>query len=359
MAIYKNVGGGLPLPGQVAQANLHNDLYGPDGVPLVDTSGGTQAIIQQLAEQAADPRNVPEYYTDTTVAGFDPLQNIQQERLVDVAGQQDTITNQLLADFQAQLDPNSALNQQAITHAATAANAPYVQTGSLGSARNQIAANQAAQNQAAQNRANALAGISSQRGSLGLGAETLGQVGKDRQDLTQDYIDEDILRHTAVQQLPIAQQDRILALQQASEAFKQGQPGAAGGGTNPFDSLLNKAVGGISSGLPGGIGDIFGGLFSNDGGELGDPNAPSMQDPANQGMMPQDPFATPMAPPAAPMPQQSGITAGPDAMMSMNMTMMTDEPQSDLDIVEETVRAISEASGGNITVKRKSKNKGK
>ena len=101
MPMYRQTGGVLPqeLPGVTAQRTLDTRLA--SGTPFTGVTGNYETDLKSILDWSADPRNIPQYYTDQTVAEFDPLQQQAHQRLTDVAGQTDALTNQLLGDYQA------------------------------------------------------------------------------------------------------------------------------------------------------------------------------------------------------------------------------------------------------------------
>ena len=93
------------------------------------------------------------------------------------------------------------------------------------------------------------------------------------------------------------------------------------------------------------LNESFSGLYSNQGGLQGGP------------MMGQQPqMGQPQMAPQIPMTPPAGIMGDP--MMMEDSMMMDEEPQSEIDMIEEKLQAMAMASDGAITVKRKSKKKG-
>lgn len=367
MPIYRQTGGNIlhrpaaedrPTAPSIA-APFIGGVAGPS-LPNLDTSS-LDSTYKSAIDWANNPQNIPQYYTDPTVAQFDPLQQQAQQGKLDAAGQFDDLTQQTIGDYQSQLDPNSELNQRISNQASQGASNAFYGAGTPGSARGQYAANAASQDAVRANRQNALTGLGNERANLTGAADIVGGVGDDRQGLSQNIINEDIKRFNYGQLSPQQQVDRVLGLSSQQEALKAGNVGydvgtaGSGGGSDIFSNLLG-AFGGGGSG--GGLGGILGGLFNeggavykNDGGMM--PEAPMM----DQGM-PQDPMMDqgmpmePMMPQGAPMEPQGGIMGGGE---SMSMDMMSSAPMSEMDKAEGILSALAAASGGSLTIKRKTK----
>ena len=154
------------------------------GLPTVDTSS-LDTAYQDVIDWSADPANIPQYYTAPTVAQFDPLQTTSQQGLIDAAGQYDTITQDLVSEYQNQLDPNSVINQQLANQAAQSSANAFFGAGTPGSSRGQYAGALAAQDAVRANRENALNKLGAQRGQLRGAADIVGGVGDDRYNLLQ------------------------------------------------------------------------------------------------------------------------------------------------------------------------------
>ena len=316
------------------------------GLPNIDVSQGLDKIYQDALAYSADPQNIPQYYTGTTVADFDPLQKLAQEGKIGAAEQYDQLTSQLLGDYQQQLDPGSALNQYLGGQAAQQATGSYFGAGTPGSQRNQYAANLASQDAVRASRDKALSNISGLRSSLTGGSNIVGQVGDERQDLSQDIIDADRDRFNYAQESPGLHLERLLGLAAQQQALQQGNVGyeAPGGFGGIFGSLLNSfGGGGGGGGALGGLGSLLG---FQDGGMVPQDGAPMdpMATPADP-MMGGDPMMAPppgpeMMPPVAEVDQITAI-AGPDV--------------SEIDKAEGILQGLAAASGGSLKVTRKTK----
>ena len=327
---YRQTGG--VLPGAGVQTEVDDFLYGPDAQPFsYDPNFDQQAA--DYADWASQPGNLPQYYTGDTVAAPGQTTEDAWARYVDAAGETDTITNQLIGDYQAQLDPNSALNQQYAQNAANRAGSAYYGSGTPGSARGQYASQVAAQDVYRDRRDAALKGLGAQRSELDAGADILSRVGKEQRDIGQDYINEDIKRWNYYQTLPQQVQEQLLSLSGLQTGLAEGQN---------FQTPANFGID---------IQGSFSDLYSNEGGLQGD----MMEDPmAPPGPPPGAPGMPPPPPPAPPMPAPAGIMGDP---MMAPMPMM-EEPKSEIDKIEEVLQGIVAASDGDITIKRKSKKKG-
>ena len=338
---YKQAGGSLP--GAQVQTATDTFLYGPDA-PAFDYNANFDQQAANYAAWASLPGNLPQYYTGDTVAGPGGVTQDAWARYTDAAGEMDTLTNQLIADYQAQLDPDSELNQQYAQNAANRAGSAYYGAGTPGSARGQYASQVAAQDAYRDRRDTALKGLGAQRGELDAGADILSRVGKEQRDIAQDYIDEDIKRWNYYQTLPQQVQEQLLSLSATQTGLAEGQ----------------------NFQLPGDFGvDItssFADLYSNQGGEvyrqLGGPIPPQeLQGP--QGPSMPHPGARPPGPPMPP-PPPTPMPPAPTGIMGdpMMASPMMIEPESDIDKIESILADIIASSDGNITIKRKSKKKG-
>ena len=368
--MYRQTGG--VLPGEAAQQAFEQRIG--TGTPFTPTTGNYEEDLKSILNWSADPRNIPQYYTDQTVASFDPVQQQAQQGLIGAAGQQDALTQQLIGDYQSQLDPTSALNRQIASEASRAAGETFYGAGTPGSARGQIASNLAANEAVRRSREGALSNLGAQRGQLRGGADILGEVGGARQQLAQDVINEDIKRFNYAQLSPQQQQDRIISILTGLEGIKQGH----------FQAPTQDRSRGIFSGLATDFarqagsnifGDILGGIFGNEGGKVGyyqlggevDPmmdQGMPMEDPMMTPGIPQDPMMDdPMMAGGAPMDPMmgGGIMGGPtpietqepmmdDPMMDMGFEL---EPMSEIDKVEDAVEMLVATTGAPLTVTRK------
>ena len=324
-ANYKQAGG--VLPGQGVQTVTDDFLYGPNAQPFAFDPNFDQQVAN-YADWATQPGNLPQYYTGNTVAAPGPALEDAWARYTDVAGERDSITNQLVADYQSQLDPNSALNQQYAQNAANRAGTAFFGAGTPGSARGQYASQVAAQDVYRDRRDKALAGLGAQRGELEKGADLISRVGKEQRGIGQDVIDEDIKRWNYYQTLPQQVQEQLLGLSAAQTGLAEGQ------------NIQAPSIGIDIQGS-------FSELYSNQGGLQGGQ------------MMQEAPMAPPMGqPPMAPPAPSAGIMGDPMMAQETTVMMMDEEPQSEIDMIEQTLQAMAMASDGAITVKRKSKKKG-
>ena len=198
--------------------------------------------------------------------------------------------------------------------------------------------------------------IAALRGSLTGGSDIVGQVGDERQDLSQAITDEDIKRFNYAQLSPQEQLNRILGLSAQLQALQQGNVGyeasGSGGIGGIFGNLLGSALGGGGGGggLLGGIGSLFG---FQDGGMV------------PQDGMPMDPMAPPAGPPGAPLADPMMDSAGPmpsaapEMMPKMaevdQITAIAGPDVSELDKAEGILQGLAAASGGTLKVTRKTK----
>ena len=312
------------------------------------------------------------------MAQFDPLQTTSQQGLLDAAGQYDTITQDLVSDYQNQLDPNSAINQHLADQAAQSSANAFYGAGTPGSARGQYAGSLAAQDAVRANRENALSNLGGLRGSLRGSADIVGGVGEDRRNLSQDIINEDIERFKYGQLSPQQFADKVLGLASQQEALKQGNVGydvSPSGGFGAFGNLLGNALGGSGlsfgggSGSAGGISSLLSGLGFNEGGPVYKQEG-GMIDPAmDPGMPPAAPTATGMTPSpapagiigAGPTPPPTGPISAPDMGMETDITSITaitDEDTSEIDKIEGILQGLA-IDNPNIKIKRKKKKGGK
>ena len=292
---------GGALPGQQAQQAVESQLYN-SGDNQFAFSSDIDEQTQNYADWLTNPANVPQYYTGSTVAGTGPTLDLAHQRYSDVAGQTDTITNQLAADYQSQLDPNSALNQQYAQNAANRAGSTFYGAGTPGSARGQYASQVAAQDVYRDRRDNALRGLGEQRGHLSAGADLLRGVGIDQRDIAQDVIDEDIKRFNYAQLTPATIQEQLLSTAALSE-------GADVSATNPWNKVLAS---------PSSSGSLtFDDLFKNEGGEV------------------------------------HGIMSNPNMTSSVSVAEV--DMGDPLSLIEEAIKGIAMASDFDIEVKRKTK----
>ena len=355
------------------------------GLPDIDTSS-LDSAYQDVIDWSADPQNIPQYYTAPTVAQFDPLQTQAQQGYLDASGQFDDLTQQLIGEYQSQLDPNSAINQQLANQATQSSANAFFGAGTPGSARGQYAGALASQDAVRANRQNALNALGAERGNLTGAADIVGQVGKARRDFSQAVTDEDIKRFNYGQLAPQQFADRVLGLASQKEALEKGLAGydvskpAGGGGLGIFGGLLSSALGG-GGGIGGLLGSLFnkgGAVYRQDGGPIdpgmdpgmeppmdgggpeidpmlqeavaGGPVEPPMTEPA--GMMDSDPMmdpAGPMTPPGGPMTPPPGM--GTDVT---SITAVTPEETSEIDKIEGIIKGLA-MDNPNIKVKRKKK----
>ena len=330
------------LPGQSVQAETDSFLYDPD-TPAFDYDPNLDQQVANYADWIAQPGNLPQYYVGNTIAAPGPATEDAWARYTDAAGERDTITNQLIADYQDQLDPNSELNQQYAQNAADRAGSAFFGAGTPGSARGLYSSNVAAQDIYRDRRDKALSGLGAQRGELEKGADLISRVGKEQRDIGQENIDADIRRWNYYQNLPQQVQEQLLG----ASSIQTGLASEAG-----IPQLPNFGIEFDSS---------YGDLYNNEGGALGDPmmmqeDPMMMQDPMmdqGMGMDPMAPTAAPVGPMAPPAP---GIM-GP-AQMPAPMPMMMEEPKSGIDMIEDVLADIVASSDGDITIKRTSKKKG-
>ena len=326
-AVYKQEGG--TLPGAGVQTEVDDYLYGPDAEAFAyDPNFDTQ--IANYADWVSQPGNIPPYYSGDTVAAPGASTEDAWVRYEDAAGEMDTITDQLISDYQAQLDPDSELNRQYAQNAANRAGSTYYGAGTPGSARGQYASQVAAQDIYRDRRDAALKGLGAQRSELDAGADLISRVGKEKRDIAQDYINEDIKRWNYYQTLPQQVQEQLLALAAAQTGLAEGQnyqaPELGINVEDSFSELYNQG----------------GPVYRQMGGPV--PPGPQAGPPMGQ---------PPMAPP--PMQQApAGIMGDPMAPSPM----MMEEPMSEIDRIEEVLQSLVASSDGEITIKRKSKKKG-
>ena len=351
-----------PPPGADATTQGAGGVIAP-GLPQIDVTQGLDKIYEDALAYSADPTNIPQYYTGPTVAQFDPLQTEAQEGLRYAAGRTDSLTDQLLGDYQQQLDPGSALNQQLAQQAAQEATSSYFGAGTPGSQRNQYAANLAAQDAQRASRDKALQNIGSLRGSLTAGSDILGRVGGERQDLSQAITDEDIKRFNYAQLSPQEQLNRLLGIASQQEALKQGNVGFDAGGSSGVGGIFGNILGSALSGGGGGGGilnSIGSALFGQDGGMV--PGEVAPMDPMMDPMMPPAappgaPLADPMVDSAGPMPSAAPEMMPPEPMGAemMQVDMLAGPKVSEIDKAEGILQGLAAASGGALKVTRKTK----
>ena len=360
MKQYKNIGGNI-APAVLPGVDAHRQLRARQdtGTPFVPTTGEYEKDIDSFIKYAGDPRNVPDYYSGSTVAQPGADTNLSREGLRGAADQYDALTGDLLGDYQAQLDPNSAINQQLGQAASVAGNLAGYNSGVLGGLRSQQATQGAARQAIQQNRQNALDKISGLRGDLRGGSDILGEVGRELDSEQQDIINEDIKRFNYAQLSPQQQIDRVLSLLTAKEGLKQGR----------FQAPTQDRSGGIFSNLAGDfarkaggsiLDSVFGGFGFNQGGEIpgeapvGDPMMGPGEgvDPMMDANMPQDPMAAGGDPMMSDPMSQDPMMGDPLAADPMTNDMMA-EPQSEIDQVASAVEQLIASTGAPLTITRK------
>ena len=209
----------------------------------------------------------PAYYPGETVAGFDPVRAAGINQGVQAAyGPQQQLADahsQGILDIARGTDPAT---QRLAEQAGGAVNAAYAGAGTLGSARNQLAANAAAGDVIAKRQLDALSQIPSAQQSALAPAQTLSAAGKGQQDYQQRLIDADKQRYDYQQNLPSNWLNQWLgaigtpgwsAPTSTSVASPSGFSAGVDSGLQNFGSSL---IGNIGSSL-------IGGLFA-EGGEV-------------------------------------------------------------------------------------------
>ena len=205
-------------------------------------------------------------------------------------------------------------------------------------------------------------------------------VGQERRQYIQEKINEDIKKWNFTQLAPEQQRQRLIEYATALKAIQEGnvQSGGGGGGGG-FNDILNTALTAVSALQGNGFNPVefFQGLFRAEGGPVykagggmiyrqlgGGIGEMGMEEPGGIGGTPmQDPMMSPpveppMMPEPAPMSPTEGI-AGADMGPEMGaLEMEYEEPKSELDMVEEQLRQVAAASGGNIKITRKVKKGG-
>ena len=358
-----------PLPGVDAHETLNETITSTG--PVITEGMTPEEITNAYITWASDPNNIPDYYGGATVAEFDQAELDAFAQKEALAAEQDALNKQRLSQYQDWLDPNSQAQQYAQNQAAQKAAGAAFGAGTPGSARGQYASAAAAQ--AAQHglTQDALAGIEGVQGDLTKGADLLADVGSQRREYVQNVINEDIKRWNFAQLAPQEQWDKLLGLANQLKAMELGNvSGDGGGGGDDWKSILANVVGSSIGDTGGILESILGFLnqggpvvdYKQGGGILGGPQAGP-------------PAAAPMGPPPGgiigakpPMtPPGAGIMGTPPSAPSappmekpmggemMQMSMMTSEPTSEIDKAEGILQGLAAASGGTLTIKRKSK----
>ena len=363
------------LPGVDAHENLNESIAGAG--PTISADMTPEEINEAYINWAADPSNIPDYYGGATVAEFDPLQLEAFAKKEATAGQLDELNKQQLDYYQGILAGNSPHLQRAADRAAGSTANTFFGAGTPGSSRGQYAANLAAQEAQFGLQQDAISGISGVQDRLTQGADLLGSIGQERRDYVQNVINEDIKRWNFAQLAPQQQWDRLLGLANQLKGMELGTLVDSGGNNIPaWKQILASAAGG--GGADSSIVDNILNFLNNEGGYIGtaaeyrqaggimgDPmmEEPMMQDP----MMDQlgGPEIDPMlqeATQAGPMMEPQGIMK-PDSMAptgdvgitEMDVSMVSEEPMSEIDKAEGILQGLAAASGGALTIKRKTK----
>ena len=374
--IYRQEGGTTPgaptlpsLPGVDAHENLNTSIAAGSG-PSIAEGASPEEINKAYIEWASDPSNIPDYYGGATVAEFDPLQLEAFASKEKTAAQLDELNKQQLDYYQDILSGDSEHLQRAADTAAGTVQSGFYGAGTPGSARGQFASNLAAQEAQFGLQQDAITGISGVQDKLTQGADLLGKVGDERRQYVQDVINEDIKRWNFAHPAPQQQWDRLLGLANQLKGMELGTLVDSGGNSVPaWKNILSSVVGsaGGDSNILEQVLSFFnqgGPVYKQAGGMIppAAPPGPGMTPPAppmNSG----PPMG--MAPPAAPMaPEPAGIMGASEPMdepgiMATDITMISDEPMSEIDRVEALLEGLVASSDGAITIKRKKKKGGK
>lgn len=330
--------------------------------PVITPDMTPEEITEAYITWASDPNNIPDYYGGATIAEFDPaeIEAFRQKELL--AAEQDRLNKERLGIYESYLDPESEAQQRAQEIAAGRASTSAYGAGTLGSARSQYASAKAAMDSQRALEQAGLSGIAGVQDDLTKGADLLGSVGEERRKYVQDVINEDIKRWNFAQLAPQQQWDKLLGLANQLKGMELGTLTDSGGNSVPaWKNILADVFAG--SGGDSSILESVLGLFNRGGpvisyrqggGIMGDPMMDSPMPPAPPapgGIMGAAPAAGAgiMGKPMMKEPMQGG------EMSQMGITMMSEEPMSELDKAEGILQGLAAASGGTLKIKRKSK----
>ena len=340
------------LPGVASHENLNDSI--PGSGPIITASMTPEEITQAYITWASDPANIPDYYGGATVAEFDPAQIAAFDQKEELAKEQDRLNLERLGTYESWLDPESEAQMQAQQRAAQTAGSTFYGAGTPGSARSQIAASAAALDAQQGLQSQALSGIEGVQDDLTAGADILSGVGAERRQYVQDVINEDIKRWNFAQLAPQQQWDKLLGLANQLKGMELGTLVDSGGDSVPaWKSILASVAGPVLGDAGSGILDAVLGLFNKGGPVYKQSGGILGGDPMMGQQPPMQPTPTPPAP--------KGImgNAMPPAMgETMQMTMVSEEPISEIDKAEGILKGLEASSGGSIKVIRKTKKKG-
>lgn len=389
MPIYRQTGGatytidpvtGQPAlgatPGADAQTVLNKQILEGDVGPTINVDDPTQTI-KDVAKIEADPKSQPDFYGGSTVAALDPATLQSFKAREDAERRRQGILQDREATYRKYLTPE--YQQQAAQRGAQAATTAAFGAGGRGSGSTQYLATLGAEEAARKAEAAGLEGLSQVATDLGQSGELLSGIGEERRNYIQQQIDEDIKRWNFAQLAPGQLREKLVQLATTLKALETGNVAAdAGGGGNVVRDLLNDTFTSIASSVGSKSANDFLSIFNNlagggpvykagggminylQAGGMGgiadaEPMAPTPGLPTSPGPgMGQEPMMSPspMEPPAG----IAGAEMGGEHMGGLDMEY--EEPKSELDIVEDQLRSIAAASGGNIKITRKVKKGG-
>lgn len=381
--IYRQTGGttsidpvtGQPIlnvqPGKDA---LQEHVNTPAGA--ITTSTEPDQIIKDVLKDSTTYD--PQYYGGDTVASLDPATIASFNTKIQAAKDRQGILADREAGYRKYLTPE--YQQQAYDRGQSAGLTAAFGAGGRGSASAIQAATLGAEEAARKAYDSGLEGLSNVASELTQSGELERGVGQERRQYIQEKINEDIKKWNFTQLAPEQQRQRLIEYATALKAIQEGnvQSGGGGGGGG-FNDILNTALTAVSTLQGNGFDPVefFQSLFRAEGGPVykagggmiyrqlgggigemgmegqgGIGSDPMMSEPTMA------PPAAPMMPEPAPMSPTEGI-AGADMGPEMGaLEMEYEEPKSELDMVEDQLRAVAAASGGNIKITRKVKKGG-
>ena len=324
--IYRQTGG---LAGEVAQQQIEDKIASTGGTSLINTNADFVDVAKEASGYYADTANIPQYYTDSTVAGVNPTLQSGYDTGILASGLHGLTTADLVSQRYDMMDPNGAYAQNLSDQAIAGVNRGWGNTGTLGSARNQLASADAANQAILGNTNTQLDAIAGLRDSYFTPSDRLRNIGEDKRKTEQQIIDEDIKRYNYAQLIPQTQLEKTLGAAQLGAAAQEGNVFAQSGGGSGDASAFNEG------------GTVY----------------------ANEGMMVDQMEQTAMD---APMPEGNGIMNGmaPEMPMPMEAPMgapmeMEEEMIPELDRIEMALESLIQASGADVTIKRTTSDKKK
>ena len=230
----------------------------------------TQEALAEAQRQFR--QGVPAPFSGPRVAGFDPVRAQGSNQALQAAsGPQQQLADAYTSGILGIAQGTDEGTQRLATQAATAASAPFAASGTLGSARGQLAANRAASDAILGRQFDAFRSIPSAQRAAVTPATTFTQAGRTQQDYQQSLLDaaqEQYAERVAAPQEHLQRYTDALGVPGVSAPNQTPQPSAPSFGSRVSSGLQDAAVNAIVGGLGSGVSNFIGGLFS-EGGEVG------------------------------------------------------------------------------------------